>query len=207
MQKTRSIPNSRRRHPVARSRRTRIKTQKSRSPTRSCVIGGTADSKSRLPVRPPRSQLRSFETLGKPKSNYTGTPRPTRTATPCPRTIVRKKQLLLVSLSLEELPLLVLAHLLAALFDDTTHDEFSLVRAETLRPAIFRDLERPCQASSGRSSVRRSGRDPDPQARENVPMRRLLALPRARFSGWRRGRKGTIGRRRRPREAIASRIG
>jgi hypothetical protein len=47
--------------------------------------------------------------------------------------------LLLVSLPLEKLPLLVLAHLLAALLNDTTHDDFSLLRGEMRNAPMFRD--------------------------------------------------------------------
>ena len=59
--------------------------------------------------------------------------------------------LFLVSLPLEKLPLLVLAHLLAALLDDTTHDEFSLLRDEMRSAPMFRDSAAACQLREPRA--------------------------------------------------------
>lgn len=53
--------------------------------------------------------------------------------------------LLLVPLPLQKLPLLVLAHFLAALLDDTAHCVFSLLRDEIWSGPMFRDSARACQ--------------------------------------------------------------
>jgi hypothetical protein len=47
--------------------------------------------------------------------------------------------LALMTLPLQQLTLLVLAHLLAALLNDTTHDDFSLLRGEMRNAPMFRD--------------------------------------------------------------------
>ena len=130
----------------------------------------------------------------------------------------RGAALLLVSLSLQKLPLLVLSHLLAALLDDTTQNDFSLRRFNRRSGPMFRESALVCQPRPGgpciRSAARRSGFSRDPlrgaersaQPREKALSTRLRAVPSARFTGWRRGRKGMIGSRRLPREAIDARI-
>ncbi len=55
------------------------------------------------------------------------------------------RRLLLVPLSLQKLPLLVLTHLLAALLDDTTHSVFSLLGEKMRSGRMFRDSAASCQ--------------------------------------------------------------
>jgi len=128
----------------------------------------------------------------------------------------RPGRLLLVSLPLQKLALLVLTHLLPALLDHAAHGDspLALWRAagprravhshdEMAREAVFRESPRCCQAAGRGTS---SWRPEWSQARENAPRNRLRAVPSARFTGCRRGRKGTIGSRRWPRESMARRI-
>lgn len=141
--------------------------------------------------------------------------------------------LLLVASPLQELSLLVLSHLLAALLDHTTH--WNLPGPRGLRRAgfevssgcphrtrssgcfeagvrgagTFRGLRTPCQANPGARPRPRGGRIPSglcDQAPSKRSTKRLRTLPSIRLTTWRRGRKGRIGRRRMPRSAIASRI-
>lgn len=123
--------------------------------------------------------------------------------------------LLLVPSALQQLALLVLSHLLPALLDHTAHWDSpcsvpiapgGVRRLAWLAPGLggsttgpwgvsggrFRSSARPCQAGPQYPSMRSTNR--------------LRTLPSIRLTRWRRGRKGTIGSRRIPSSAMASRI-
>jgi hypothetical protein len=129
--------------------------------------------------------------------------------------------LLLVTGALQQLPLLVLAHLLAALLDHTAHWKSPWSTASSAPP--FRGLvpaARTARSPHGRAqrlagvrargglearagAVKRREHGQNPSRRST---KRLRTLPSIRFTTCRRGRNGRIGRRRIPRWAIASRI-
>ena len=127
------------------------------------------------------------------------------------------RSLLLVSLSLQELPLLVLSHLLAALLDDTTHVILSLPRDELRSAPMFRSSWNTCQPGWGAHTSATCRWAPplgrvyalppaQNQDRVNASITLVRTLPRARLTRCRRGKKGTRGSRRRPREATRMRM-
>ena len=139
---------------------------------------------------------------------------------------IQKLSLLLVTLSLKQLALLVLAHLLSALLNHTTQ-RFSprpTVRSSQVRrhyrcgitqswgAVSFRDSLPTCQAMTCLCGINPFGWSTPPRA-QYQPQRGLKpfktkfrAVPSARFTGWRRGRKDTIGDLRFPSAPIDSRI-